>query len=154
MIGLCWLSRWLLNQHETDVPPGFVIGAWTAASAALVLAIPVLSLGPMALMLAPILVIEECGLFQAIGQWMELLRHNLARALLYDLLATGVMLFFLVIPSAVVSLLSWLPLEEPHRPLILGLQGMLWGMLAALFLAYLVVVQVFLYLNLRFDVTR
>lgn len=137
-----------LNGFET---PGEEVGSWLTAGACLALVLPLVVFGPTTLMLAPILVVEECGVFRALIQWYQLLRANLGKALLYDLLGTGVILLFLLAPAALVMSLSWLPLPAPFHPLVQAVQGILAGLLVALALVYLLVVQVFLYLNLRFD---
>jgi hypothetical protein len=153
--GLVWLSTWLVTQGaNTSSPLGWQISSYIAAGLALLLAVKVVIFGPTTLMLASILVVEECGVGRAIGQWLQLLRDNFSRTLLYNLLATGVVLLLLAVPAALVFLLSWLPLDPRHTPLIVGLQGALAGTLSAVTLGYFAVVQIFLYLNLRFVVPR
>lgn len=145
--GLAWLATWLLQQDQE-------IASFVAAGLAVVLAVKLLVFGPAALLLAPILTVEECGIVRAVGQWLQLLRENLVRTLLYNLLATGLALLLLAVPAGLVALLAWLPLDPRHAPLVGVVQALLAGVLAAGALGFLTVVQVFLYLNLRFVVPR
>jgi hypothetical protein len=155
LAGLVWLSGWLATQGASAASPlRWDVSSTVAAGLAILVALKLLVLAPVFLMLAPVLVVEECGLFRAIGQWTQILRENLGRVLLYQILAVALTLALLAVPAGLAYCLTYLPLEPRHAALVAVTQGVIQGILAALGIGFLVVVQVFLYLNLRFLVSR
>src|SRR5207302_488071 len=79
--GLRGLPLWLLAGAEGT--GGHEAVAAGTAVAALLLEVVLWPLAVLGLLLAPILIVEDCSVFAAIRQWMGLLRMNLGRAFLY-----------------------------------------------------------------------
>jgi hypothetical protein len=108
------------------------------------------------LLFAPIVVIEECAFPRAILEWWGMLRRHVGRLLLYETMAT---LFGLVVaaPFLVPVLLAVSSLEVDA-----GLVGMarlataaiLGGLAATPLVAYLLVANVHIYLNLRYEFSQ
>ena len=106
-------------------------------------------LGLALLLLGPILVVEECSIFQAIRQWFGMLRQHPARIYVYQAAASA---FALVLASPVLAplVLSF----GGTRPNTLGESVPFYLLIGAALtplLSYLVVANVFVYLNLRYD---
>jgi hypothetical protein len=109
-------------------------------------------LGPLfglALLLGPILAVEECSVVRAFSLWRSLLRQHCRRVMAYEVAAFAIAAG-LTLPFAL--------------PLLLGAgfatdygftapiaRAALWGFLAALPAAYLIVANVFIYLNVRYE---
>ena len=97
------------------------------------------------LLLAPILVVEDCSIWRGFTAWLTILRQHLGRVAIYQTL---------VFASAAVLTL---PLLAPLW-LTFGGRGaseiplyLLLGVAMAPVLTYLLVAQVFVYLNLRYE---
>src|SRR5439155_18281962 len=75
VMALRALPGWLLDPADAGTPGADMLAGLTTALALLleVLLWPILGL---ALLLAPVLVIEECGLFSAFRQWGLLLQRR------------------------------------------------------------------------------
>jgi hypothetical protein len=104
-------------------------------------------------LIVPIFVVEECSTFQAVGLWYRLVRANVGRILLHETLALGLALLLIAPPALSLTFLSWSPLQEKCGFVLTVARHLLGGVLVGLALAFLGVVQVFLYLNLRYDTT-
>jgi hypothetical protein len=118
---------------------------------AVVLAALILPLFCLAQFLAPILVVEECSTWQALRVWRQVVRANLGRILLHEILAIGLGLLLIVPPALILAFLSWPPLQEACGFALTVAWHLLGGVLVGLLLTFLVVVHVFLYLNLRYE---
>jgi hypothetical protein len=129
-----------------------LIGA--AASVRLVLEVlfwPVLGLG---LLLAPIVVVEECSAGRALAQWFALLGRHLGRVLVYEALAAAlgvVVCLPLLFPVALAA--SACSPAELLNPVVSVTLAALFGLALAPLLAYLTVANLFIYLNLRYEHT-
>jgi len=127
-----------------------LVGAGAAVVVSQVLQVALAPLFGLSLLLAPILVVEGCSTWSALARWLGLLRHHLGRAFCYEALALGVG-FLVTLPFALpLAILLSVPVEprlvlaaQVTRDLLLGLA------LVPLF-AYLIVVNVFLYLHIRY----
>jgi hypothetical protein len=105
----------------------------------------------VALLLPPILVVENCSVGTALGQWLRLLRVDLGRVFLYEALALG-----LGLAATLLLALPWLALvtyqPQPElQPAVRFTRMVLAGLALAPLLAYLVVANVFIYINLRYE---
>jgi hypothetical protein len=152
ILGLRVLPGWLLGL---EVAPGWerlrAVGAQAALVVGLVLEVGLWTLATLLLLLGPLLVVERCGVWSGLRQWLALLRRQLGRALLYEALAAGV--------GALAGLPLFLPLlalaatyqpDPSLLPTAQITQGVLGGLALTLLLAYLIVANVFIYLNLRY----
>jgi hypothetical protein len=112
---------------------------------------PILAL---CLLLGPIVVIEECSFAQALRQWVAFLRQHINRVFVYEALAAAlgaiVALPFLV----PVALAAWAcGAAEWAMPATHVTLWLLAGLALTPLLAYLLVANVFIYLNLRYEHT-
>ena len=151
--GLRALPGWILGfEIEGPVGPELLAGVTTVLNLILqVLLWPILTL---ALLLGPIVIVEECGCLAAIRQWYALVRSHLGRILLYEALAAAlgaIMTIPFLIP---VLLAGWI------TPAVDSLSGVTWSTLCLLIgaaltplIAYLAVANVFIYLNLRYELS-
>jgi hypothetical protein len=153
VVVLLLLSRvpvWVPLEAESAPPLAALLGNGLAVVASQGLAVALWPLFGLSLLLGPILAVEGGSAWSALARWLALLRQNLGRAFCYEALALGV--------GIIVTLPFALPLAvllgmavDPHllqaaqvtRDLLLGLA------LVPLF-TYLIVVNVFIYLNIRY----
>lgn len=157
-VGLILFFRWF----PTWLTPGADDDAWwgVASSAALVLRLilevvfwPVIALAP--LLLSPILVVQDHGVWSCVREWWRLLRQHLGRIFLYEALATTLAAVFtvpLLIPIGIASWsigISWSP--EVTDGAVQAAVIVLAGIALTPLIAYLLVANVFIYLNLRFE---
>ncbi len=151
LAGLQALPRWILaNDLEGPRVPEFLAAAATVLGLVLeVLLCPILGL---ALLLGPIVIIEECSSFRAIIQWSALIRRHLGRIFLYEALAAALGIIMTVPFLFPVLLAGW------FTPAIDSLATVTWSTLCLLvgaamtpLIAYLAVANVFIYLNLRYE---
>ena len=151
IVYLRLLPRFLLDYY----PPG---GAGQAVAAGLAAGgmIVELVLWPIvgfALLLPPILVVEDCSIGKALILWLRLLREDIGRVFLYEALALG-----LGLAATLLLALPWLalflyePAEFPQLlPAMTFTRTVLAGLALAPLLAYLMVANVFIYINLRYE---
>jgi hypothetical protein len=105
------------------------------------------------LLLGPVVVIEECSLVAALRQWWRLVRRHLGRLFLYEAAAAliGLAPLSFVVPLALAAwdrLDSWKGFDTAFGFSL----SVLTGLALTPWIAYLVVVQVFIYINLRYEV--
>ena len=159
MVGGCLVGA-IVGAREL---PGFVRSLAVDASVrdvlrevAVVLAIllevvlwPILGL---TILLGSIIVVEECSPFRAVGQWLSLVRENFATMLIYEALAAaiaGIAALPILVP---VYLAAWNSLVDPSTAMVAhGTFFVLSGAAAMPAIAYLIVANVFIYVNLRYE---
>jgi hypothetical protein len=151
-----WLaqgSSWPAQETARDQLAG------AAAALGVLLEVVLWAVVVLALLLGPILIVEECWLFAALRQWGQLLRRHLARAVLYEALAllpavmTTYVLFALVDFAAQGQIANYPPTAAPGLApqWVQPMQRLLQGLAVSPLLAYLAVANVFIYLNLRYE---
>jgi hypothetical protein len=148
IVGLRHVPDYFRDSNLPEAVMGIVL------TLRLVLEIFFLPLAGLGLLLAPIIVVEECGFFKALGIWWELLRSDLSRIFLYETLAVALG-FVLTLPLFFpVFYAVWNHaasgnhhLEDVYKATML----VLGGLAVTPFAAYLVVANVFIYLNLRYE---
>ncbi len=104
-------------------------------------------------LLAPIIVVEDCDVFTALGSWCRLLAQHAGRILLAEALAVMVGLL-VTLPFAGPV---WLALQGREFQPNLGaeaIQYVAWGLALTPFLAFLAVANVFIYLDVRYEHDR
>jgi hypothetical protein len=152
LIGLSyWLPQWLLTADDFANPVVRDVLASVAVSGGLVLVVLLWPLFGFTLLLGPILVVEGCSVWKGLREWLRLLREDLGRVFLYEALAAA--LGFVSTLPLIVPLLATLglPVEERFAPVAWHTRTVLAGLALAPFWAYLVVANVFIYLNLRYE---
>jgi hypothetical protein len=154
LVCLHTLPSWVIgpNPDEALVAADWLAGALTAV--ALVLQVLLWPLLGFALLLGPIIVIDECSVAVALSQWGALVRRHPSRVFLYEALAAalaGVAALPFLIPVALA--IGTPPITEtanvlPHASLMV-----LTGLALTPLIAYLIVANVFIFLNLRYEHT-
>jgi hypothetical protein len=146
VLALHELLDWLLVQQAAEV-----LVAVTLVVGILFEAL----LGPillLALLLAPIVVIEECSAGQALWQWLDFVRLHRTRVFVYEALAGAVGIVAslpLLLPVAVTVWLTQMGTSYgavSHATLVV-----MAGVALTPFVAYVMVANVFIYLNLRYE---
>ncbi len=145
----------LAPRYLLEFYPGGV-GETAAAALAVLGMIVEVVLWPIvsfALLLPPILVVEDCSVGKALLLWYRLLREDIGRVFLYEALALG-----LGLAATLLLALPWLalflyePVEFPQLlPAIAFTRWVLAGLALAPLLAYLMVANVFIYINIRYE---
>ena len=151
IVYLRLLPRYLLDYYAAGG-----VGQTVAAALAAVGMIVEVVLWPIvgfALLLPPILVVEDCSVGKGLSLWLRLLREDVGRVFLYEALALG-----LGLAATLLLALPWLalfvyqPVDFPQLlPAIAFTRTVLAGLALAPLLAYLMVANVFIYLNLRYE---
>jgi hypothetical protein len=149
------LLRWLPVWLWPDEGAGWVAGREAAAGAALGLGMMLeVCLWPVFLfawLLPPVLVVGGCSVWRGLRDWLSLLRQHLGRVFLYEAMAVGLGALtsapFLLL---LIPLFGWY-VDEPLLLLAGWTRAVLTGLAAAPLLAYLIVANVFIYLNLRYS---
>lgn len=126
----------------------------TVLALRLVLEVIFWPLAGMSLLIAPLLLVEECSLPSALAQWWDMLWSDLGRIFLYETLAAGlgiVLTFPLTLP---VLYASWTFVPGGHD--LVSASGLatlhvLGGFAVTPLVAYLLVANVFIYLNLKYE---
>ena len=145
----------LAPRYLLELYPGGVGRTVAAVLAALGMIVEVV-LWPIvsfALLLPPILVVEDCSIGKALSLWLRLLREDIGRVFLYEALALG-----LGLAATLLLALPWLalflyePVEFPQLlPALAFTRWVLAGLALAPLLAYLMVANVFIYINIRYE---
>jgi hypothetical protein len=153
IVLLRWLPWWLWPAEGADGGAGREAAAAAALCLGMLLEVCLWPVFPFACLLPPILVVERCSLWRGLADWLTLLRNHLGPVFLYEAMAVG----FGALASApflllLVPLFGWY-VDEPLRLLAGWTRAVLLGLAAAPFLAYLIVANVFIYLNLRYATT-
>ena len=141
----------VLPAGVADGSPPQEWGATTAVAAAVLAELALWPVFSFALLLPPLLAVEGVPIASALLQWLRLLRKNPGRVFLYEALAAGV--------GFVATLPLFLPLlafagryEDPRLAAAVAATRTVFIALALVpLLAYLVVANVFIYLNLRYE---
>ena len=151
LVGLRWATAWLLAPYDMPWPLLRELTANIFTMASLVLEFALWPLFVLAFLLAPVLIVEECSLFQAARKWRGLLRQHFRAVLAYEVIAV-VVAGALALPFALPLLLSnGLPLDDRLLLAASVTRAALWGGLLALPAAYFIVANVFIYLNVRYE---
>jgi hypothetical protein len=156
-IALLWLLSvlpgWLMRDETAAWGAGRETALAVVAVLAQLFAVLLVPWCVFALLLAPLLVVEECSIVSCWWQWRRLLRLHRWQALWWEALAIslGVLAMLpLLLPWLLMGVLDPGPSEAARFAVVVTRQ-----ILAALLLAplavYLIVANVFIYLNLRYE---
>jgi hypothetical protein len=152
---LRWLPGWLLAGAELDLPDDVRVPL--AAAAAVLQVLYEAAMWPLlalAVLLGPIVVVEDCGAVQALRQWAALLRQQPARALLHEAGAVAVaaaLALPLLLPVELAALAA--PVEGEPGLAARATLALLRGLALTPAIAYLAVANVLIYLTLRYEHT-
>jgi hypothetical protein len=156
-IGLLWVLQafpgWVVGN---DTAPS---GVWREVTAAAVsvlaqfFAVLIVPWTVFALLLTPILLVEECSILSCWSQWRQLLRKHRGQALCWEALAVSI-----GVVASLPLLLPWLvmltlnPAPTDSARIAVAFTRQILAALAVTPLAvYLIVANVFIYLNLRYE---
>ena len=155
LLPLQWLIHfdevWRYFFHETAPSP---VLKSVVESLRLILFILFPLLQGLFLLMGPVLVVEECTPGPAFGMWWNLLSADLSRIFLYETLALAlgaILSLPLIFP---VLYAGWIQGRPADRFLVEVWQATLHvmgGVAVTPFVAYLVVANVFIYLNMRYE---
>lgn len=140
--GLRMLPGWVAANEVIEPLPAL------AVIVALVLEVLLWPVIGLCLLLGPVVVVEDASMLQAIGWWWSLVRRNLGRVLLYQ----GLALAIAAVMTVPFILPVWLATSQglDGQTALVTLSLLMGGAMTPLF-AYLVVANVFIYLNLRYE---
>jgi hypothetical protein len=142
-----WLSSYA--GEEAPAVQQMVI-SWSVIMA-LVLEMAIWPIFGLALLLAPVLVVEDCRVITGLRQWLRLVQQDTGRVVLYEALAIGLALVIalpLSFPLLATALLYNGPsmwVAATFTRIVLG------GLVLTPVFAYMLVANVFIYLNLRYE---
>lgn len=146
------LPVWMLAQGDEAAWWGYAASAMLIVRLILeVIFWPVIALAP--LLLGPILIVEQGSFLAGIRDWWRLLRQHLGRIFLYEALATTLAAVFTVPLLIPIAVASW-PLDampSQQQQVIENTVMVLGGIALTPLIAYLLVANVFIYLNLRYE---
>jgi len=146
LVGLRFLPAFLAARGTEDTAKYFSSAAQAAMAAGMVLEILVWPVFALLLPMAALLVVEQCNFAQGLGRWLSLIWRKGRRLLLAELLALAIGLL-LTAPLALLGLALSSRLHAVEAPQTAAITlCVLSGLLSSLFLAYLVVANVFIYL--------
>lgn len=128
------------------------VGRYALDTVTLLLEVVLWPVPLFALLLGPILIVEECSAVAALGHWCRLLWQHAGRVFLYEGLAvmvgtTFTLPFAIPLALAVAGRLGTGTDLSTSGPAVCVLSGLV----ATPLIAYLVVANVFIYLNLRYE---
>jgi hypothetical protein len=157
ILGLVLVPMLLLRHMQ---PSWFGLEEWPQSVQGMILALRLFleiifwPLAVMSLLLGPLLLVEECSLPSGLAQWWDMLWSDLGRIFLYETLAAAlgmVLTFPLTLP---ILYASWT--YGPFGGNFLSAVGLatlhvLGGLAITPLVAFMLVANVFIYLNLRYE---
>jgi hypothetical protein len=149
--GLRSATAWLLAPYDMPLPLVRETTANSLTVVSLVLEFALWPLFGLSFLLAPILIVEDCSIFQAVRKWINLIRQHFRSVLAYEAVAVLVAAA-IALPFALPLILgAGLPLDDRLLLAASVTRAALWGCLLALPASYLIVANVFIYLNVRYE---
>jgi hypothetical protein len=152
IVLLRWLPYWL---HPGEDEP-WTVSRWIAAETALTLGMVLEALLWTVFFLwwlmPSVLVVEECSIWRGLRQWCVLLRRQLGRVLLYQMMAMGLGVL-VAAPFLLLIMPLFLPTFQPPKELHDAAEAtrfFLLGLACGPMLTYWIVANMFIYLNLRY----
>jgi hypothetical protein len=150
LIGLLRLwAPWLLDEGAERWGPTGEAFAVIALVVGQLLEVLVWPLGLLSLLIGPVLAVEECSALSAPGRWFRLVNAHRGKAFLGQFLAAATGLV-LALPLGIPLLSLFAIPDVRFEPTVDFLRTALTGGIVAFLAGYLVVANLFLYLNLRY----
>jgi hypothetical protein len=145
------LPGYFLNADplEGNAPHGLT--AMLAAIVAMIAEVVQWPVFGLSFLLAPILTVEGCSIGAALLQWLRLVRRQFGRAFVYEAIALGVGLMITL--PIYLPLMTFVTIYHYKEILtaVLATRTVLATMALGPLFAYMVVANVFIYLNLRYE---
>lgn len=142
-----WVAKWTSGMNSNVAEAALTATAVLGTLAA----VGVVALILMSFLLPPVLVVEECSLGTALGEWRSVLRQHRLRLMIYE----GMAIALAVVAALPVALPVYLAQQfGPSLPanwVGLSVPFALWGLALAPAIAFLAVANLFIYLNLRYE---
>jgi hypothetical protein len=150
--GLRLLPEWLGNPQDTFLSEWRATLAGPSVVVCLLLEFILWPVLVLALLLGPVLAVEECSVQSGVWQWLRLLRENFGRVCVYQMLGAGLGAVALL-PFIIPLLLAHVGPQPPEHFLFQAdfTRTVLAAVVLAPLGAYLTVANVFIYLNLRYE---
>lgn len=154
VVGLLFALYWFeARNREAGVErlPDWLQGLLAAARLVMeLICLPVLGLS---FLLAPVLIVEETGLWGTLSRWWSLLRGQLGRLLVYEALALAVGLIVAFPFLGPVAFSAWLEAPEPGLPSLVRAHLLIAfaGLALTPFLVFFTVANVNIYLNVQYE---
>jgi hypothetical protein len=139
---------WFFGSHLPPILQGTFLGL------RLLLEIIFWPLAGMSLLLGPLILVEECSPWRGLAEWFDLLRTDLSRIFLYETLAFAlgtVLTFPLIFPILYAGWKFSLVTDYFLSAVGLATLHVLGGLALTPLVAFLLVANVFIYLNLRYE---
>jgi hypothetical protein len=150
--GLRVLPGWIL-EFDIDGPLTSEMLASAVTVLGLILEVLLWPILGLALLLGPIVIVEECGSVQALRQWCALVRRHFGRIFLYEALAAALGAIMTIPFLFPVLLAGWFSPAIAQPGVTWPTFCLLAGAAMTPLIAYLAVANVFIYLNLRYELT-
>jgi hypothetical protein len=150
--GLRWFTGWMMGISDLGWPTGLQAGLTGVIGLLAILG----ELGLWVLLiltslLPAVLVAEECGVVRGLGHWLQLLRAHALRVWLYEALAVGlgVLMVGAFLVPVILAVSSGVG-GDRLAPVLAFAMRLLGGAAVGGLFAYLMVANLFIYLNLRY----
>jgi hypothetical protein len=157
IVALRLLPTWFLGSGPGGEAWSSDVGANTTLVLSMFAEVALWPIFGLALLLPGLLAVENCSAASALVQWLRLLQRDLGRAFLYEALAVGVglvatlPLLFPLLPFAGTSFEHF---DPRLGPAVVVTKTVLTCLAFAPLFAYLVVANLFIYLNLRYEMAH
>jgi hypothetical protein len=152
IFGTYALGEWTLAQDVEG--PGPTLLAAAANVLRLILEVLLWPTLGLTLLLSPIVIVEECSAFRAIAQWWALLRRHLSRGFFYEAIAAALGTIMTLPFLFPILLAGWFSPRNAGFPEVTwATLCLLTGLALTPLIAYVAVANVFIYLNLRYEVS-
>ncbi len=146
VVFLRQLPDWLAENQWQESLSGFAAATTIVANVAIW---PVIGL---ALLWAPAVIVEDGSLLAALRAWGRLVRKDFGRVFLFEALAVALGLTAALPFLAAMRLSAWFtPPTGPSAEAMNLALVLFGGVIAGLFAVYLIVANVFIYLNVRYE---
>ena len=148
--GFLALARWLPTVQDPPWESCLILANATGVLA-LVSAVCMLPLMVAAMLLAPILVFEECSVVAALRMWIGLMRRHRGRIILNEAAAVSMALLIALPFVLPVLATGYFPLDERFALAGTCTRTLLTCLTLTPAIGFLVVANVFLFVNLRYE---
>jgi hypothetical protein len=149
--GLRFLPGWLPGAGDASTAHLWQAAALVVAVGGVVLELILWPALMMVLLLGAVVAVERCSFVSALLQWGRLVWQRPARLIVAEGLVLGVGLLLAVPLALLVVALGSRPTGPLSADALLVTRYLLGGLLGSVVLAYLVVANVFVYLNVRYE---
>jgi hypothetical protein len=151
LMDISRILPWIVLQNSVGGSAQTAEGLATAAAiSGIVLEIALWAVIGLAGLVVPVLVVEDCSIITALGDWLRLIRRHTGRVLIYEGLAIAFGIL-ISLPFAVPVALAIGNYPLPDNPAMAMARHGIYGLTLAPALAFLSVANMFIYLNVRYE---